>query len=187
MIPARRPCVVVFIALSLAPRLAAQQIARIEVTPATLTLNVNDTATVAAVAYDSAGARVAVPLVFFSMNRWRVGVDSLGHVTAHRAGPEPVRIVALNLAAGFGTRGTATVTVNWPGLARVDLAGTTRMFAGTTERWHATVVDSAGAERDNVPVGWASDNPAIATVDPFGDVVAHRVGVATIRATGGGI
>lgn len=187
MIPVCRLSLVASVALSFAPRIGAQQIARIEVSPATLTLKVNDTASVTAVAYDSAGARLDVPLVFFSMNRRHVGVDSLGHVTAYRAGAEPVRIVALNLAAGFGTRGTATVAVSWPGLARVDLAGSTRMFAGTSTRWRATVVDSSGVDRDNVPVGWATDNPVVATVDAFGNVVAHRAGVAGIRASGGGI
>ncbi len=182
-------------AVLLAMPLAAQQpattppprIARIDVQPATLTLNVNDTATVAATAYDSAGGRLDVPLAFVSMGRRRVGVDSLGHVTAYRAGAEPVRVVAVNLAAGFAVRGTATVTVNWPGLARIEIAGSARLYAGTTRRSRATVVDSSGAERDNVPVGWASDNPAVASVDQFGDVTAHRVGVATIRASGGGI
>jgi hypothetical protein len=166
---------------------APPPIARIDVTPATLTLNVNDTSTITATAYDSSGARLDVPLTFFSMNRRRVGVDSLGHVKAFRAGTDLVRIVALNLTVGFPVRGTATVTVNWPGLARVDIAGSPRMFAGTTARLRATVVDSSGAERDNVPVGWSSDNAAVATVDRFGNVAAHRVGVVTIRGSGGGI
>jgi hypothetical protein len=166
---------------------AAPPIARIDVTPATLTLNVNDTSTITATAYDSSGARLDVSLTFFSMNRRRVGVDSLGHVKAFRAGSDPVRIVALNLTVGFAVRGTATVTVRWPGLARVDIAGSTRMFAGTLERLRAAVVDSSGAERDNVLVGWSSDNAAVATVDRFGNVAAHRVGMATIRGSGGGI
>ena len=183
--------------LSVSP-LAAQQpaapqtappppIARIVVTPATLTLNVNDTGTIAATAFDSAGARLNVPLTFFSMNRRRVGVDSLGHVKAFRAGTEPVQLVAVNLAIGFAQRGTATVTVSWPGVSRIDVAGSPRLFAGTAQRSHATVVDSTGAERDNVPVVWSSDNAAVATVDRFGDVTARRVGVATVRASGDGI
>lgn len=181
--------------LLLAPALVVQQpvaappvpkIARIVVTPATLSLSVHDTGSVAAVAYDSAGQRLDVPLTFFSMNRRRAGVDSLGHVTAFRAGNDPVRIVAINQAAGFEIRGTAMVTVRWPGLAQVLVEGSPRMFAGTTQQSRATVIDSAGVERD-IPVGWASDNAAVASVDQFGDVTAHRVGVATIRASGGGI
>lgn len=181
--------------LLLAPALVVQQpvaappvpkIARIVVRPATLSLSVHDTGSVAAVAYDSAGQRLDVPLTFFSMNRRRAGVDSLGHVTAFRAGNDPVRIVAINQAAGFEIRGTAMVTVRWPGLAQVLVEGSPRMFAGTTQQSRATVIDSAGVERD-IPVGWASDNAAVASVDQFGDVTAHRVGVATIRASGGGI
>ena len=184
--------------LSVSP-LAAQQpaaqqpapppppITRIVVTPATLTMNVNDTGTITATAFDSAGARLNVPLTFFSMNRHHVGVDSLGHVKAYRAGAEPVQLVAVNIAVGFAKRGTASVTVNWPGVARIDVAGPARLFAGTTDRARATVVDSSGAERDNVPIAWASDNPAIATVNQFGDITGHRAGMATVRASGGGV
>jgi hypothetical protein len=182
--------------LLLAPALIAQQpttpvpspkIARIEIAPAALTLNVNDTATVAATAYDSAGHRLTVPLVFFSSSRRAVGVDSLGHVSAYRAGNQPVRIVVMNLDAGFAVQATATVTVNWPGLARVAVEGSPRMFAGTTERSRATVVDSAGVARDNVPIGWTSDDPGVVSVDQSGTVTAHRPGAATIRASGGGV
>jgi len=160
--------------LLLVPALMAQQptapapapkIARIAITPATLTLRINDTATVAATAYDSAGNRLAVPLTFISFNRRAVGVDSLGHVKAYRAGNQPVQIVALNLDAGFALRGTANVTVNWPGLARVEVQGSPRMFAGTTERSRARVVDSAGVARDNVTIVWVSDNPSVASAD----------------------
>jgi hypothetical protein len=180
----------------LAPALLAQQpttpvpspkVARIEVAPAALTLNVTDTASVAATAYDSAGHRLTVPLVFFSSSRRAVGVDSLGHVSAYRAGSQPVRIVVMNLDAGFAVQATATVTVNWPGLARVEVEGSARMFAGTAGRSRATVVDSAGLERANVPIGWTSDDPSVASVDQSGNVTAHRTGAATIRASGGGI
>ena len=179
--------------LLLAPTLVAQQpvaappgprIARIVVTPATLSLSVHDTGSVVAVAYDSAGQRLEVPLTFFSMNRRRAGVDSLGHVTAFRAGNDAVRIVAINQAAGFEIRGTAMVTVRWPGLAQVMVEGSPRMFAGTTQRSRAIVIDSAGVERD-IPVAWASDNATIASVDQFGNVTAHRVGAATIRVSAG--
>jgi hypothetical protein len=166
---------------------ASPKIARIVITPSTLTLNVNDTATLTAAAYDSAGNRLAVGLVFYSLNRRAVGVDSLGRVKAYRAGNQPVQVVAQNLDAGFALRGTVTVTVNWPGLARVDVLGSPRMYAGTTERTRATVVDSAGAVRDNVAVGWASDNPSVASVDRLGSVTAHRAGTATLRATAGGV
>jgi hypothetical protein len=167
---------------------AAPRIARIELRPATLTLSVNDTATVTAAAFDSAGTRLDVPLAFFSLNRRSVGVDSLGRVKAHQAGNEPVRIVAVNVAVGFATRGEALVTVRWPALDHVTIAGTpARFYAGTTVRHRATVVDASGATRDNVPVSWASDNPAVASVDRFGDVTAHRVGVASIRSSAGGI
>ena len=182
--------------LLLAPALLAQQpttpvpsprIARIEIVPVALTLNVTDTASVAATAYDSAGHRLTVPLVFFSSSRRAVGVDSLGHVSAYRAGNQPVRIVVMSLDAGLAVQATATVTVNWPGLARVEVEGSARMFAGTTGRSRATVVDSAGLERANVPIGWTSDDPSVASVDQSGNVTAHRTGAATIRASGGGL
>lgn len=176
-----------------APFLAAQQpavpkIARIEVHPARLTLGVDDTATITAAAYDSSGARLDVPLAFLSLERRRVGVDSLGRVTAYRPGNEPVRIVAENLAVGSAIRGEVMVTVSWPAIDHVTIAGSPgRYLVGTTVRHRATVVDASGAARDNMPVSWASDNPDVASVDQFGDVTARRIGVATIRASAGGI
>src|SRR5512144_1540982 len=92
-----------FLAAQQPGKAAAPKIARIEVRPATLTLGVNDTATITAAAYDSSGARLDVPLAFFSFDRRSVGVDSLGRVRAYRAGHEPVRVVAVKVAVGFAT------------------------------------------------------------------------------------
>jgi hypothetical protein len=185
--------------LLLAPALVAQQpvapvapapaprIARIAITPATLTLNVNDTATLVATAYDSSGNRLVVPLTFISFSRRAVGVDSVGHVTAYRAGNQPVRLAALNLDAGFAMRAEANITVSWPPLSRIEIAGVpVRMFAGTTVRVSSRVIDAAGGERGDIPVTWTSDNPAVATVDQFGNVTAQRAGVAGVRASAGG-
>jgi hypothetical protein len=177
----------VVVSVSSAQQPAGSAIARIEVRPATLTLRVNDTATIVAVAYDSSGARLDVPLALYSSERRRVGVDSLGHVTAYRPGDAPVRIVALPVA-GAGVQGEAMVTVAWPGLDRIELTGgTDQLFAGTAERWRASVIDAAGGVRDGIPVAWASDAPAIASVDQFGAVTAHRVGRTVVRVSGGGV
>jgi hypothetical protein len=178
---------VVVVSVSSAQQPAESRVARIDVRPAMLTLKVNDTATIVAVAYDSSGARVDVPLVLYSSERRRVGVDSLGHVTAYRPGDASVRIVALPVA-GTGVQGEAMVTVTWPALARVAVTGgADRLFAGTSERWRAGVIDAAGATRDGVPLTWTSEAPAVASVDRFGTVTAHRVGTVAIRVSGGGV
>ncbi len=166
---------------------AAPTIARIVVTPATLTLSVHDTGSVTAVAFDASGGPVNVPLTFFSMSRRVVGVDSMGHITAYRATNEPVQIVALSLEAG-SVRGEATVTVTWPPIARIEIVGApVRLYAGTTVRASARVTDAAEAARGDVPVRWESDRPLVATVDPFGNVTARRVGTVELRATAGGV
>lgn len=161
-------------------------VARVEIQPSTLALDVNDSARVLAAAYDSGGARIEVPVIFFSSNRRAVGVDSSGLVRAFR--PGEYRLYALVPGTGGGARGVAPVAVRWPPVRSIDILGApARYYAGTTTRHRARVVDVSGAERDNVPVTWRSSDERVLQVDRFGDVTAVRPGVATLSATGGDV
>ncbi len=196
-----RPCfsvVVSGLVLFVAPQVAGQQptapgpgpvVARVEAQPSALSLGVNDTASLRAVAYDSNGNALQVRFAFFSSSRRSVGIDSMGAVKAYR--PGEFKLYAYAFAPNVtqqSPHAEVPVTVAWPAVQTIDVVGVpARFYAGTTVRHRARMIDALGGERDNLPVSWASDNPAIASVDPFGDVTAHRAGVATLRATAGGV
>lgn len=190
MLPARRFAV---LALLAGAPLTAQDtaaptppVARIEITPANLTLDVNDSASVTAIAYDSSGNRITAPVVFFSSSRRSVGVDAQsGAVMAYS--PGEFRLFAY-VPGGGETRGEIPVVVRWPAVTEIRISGSPSTFyAGTTVRHEATVIDASGAERDNVPVSWSSGNDDVVQVDRFGGVTAVRPGTAELRVSGGGI
>ena len=174
------------VAASVAPGLlAAQAVARIELTPAAITLEVNGTTKVKATAFDSAGRVVEVAVTFFSTNRRAVEIDSMGLVRALKAGEYQVVAVAGNRA---GRRAEAVVTVRQPSIATVAIAGgPVRYFAQTTTRHRVEVTDQAGVTRRDQPPRWRSDNEGVVSVDQFGDVTTHRPGAATISATVGSV
>ncbi len=158
---------------------------RIEVRPASVTLDVNGTATATAIAYDAAGRRVDLPVTWFSSNRRSVRVDSAGAITALQ--PGTFQVFAGVVGQERQVRGTVDVTVNWPAIQSVAIEAPNRLYAGTTVRHRARVMDVTGSRRTNASVQWRSDNPVVASVDAFGDVVAHQPGRATLFASAGGV
>ena len=160
---------------------AAQEVARVEVTPATLSLEVGETAQVSATAYDAAGNVVEVPFVYFSRSgRGSLAIDrATGEIEAFKGGEFEV------LARVLGpTRisGTMTVTVAFPPLDRVEIsADGGRYYVGVTMRHKATVIDQADDPRD-LAVTWSTSDESVATVDRFGVFTAHRPGEVTLSA-----
>lgn len=161
---------------------AAQEVARVEVTPATLSLEVGETAQVSATAYDAAGNVVDIPFLYFSRGgRGSLAVDrATGEIEAYRGGEYEVMARAL----GPGRiSGTMTVTVAFPPLDRVEISEDGgRYYVGVTMRHKATVIDQADDVRD-VAVGWSTSDESVATVDRFGVFSAHRPGQVTLSAS----
>ena len=160
--------------------LCAQTVARIDINPAALTLDVAGTGRLKAAVFDSSGRLIDIPVTFFSTNRRAVEVDSTGLVRANRAGEY---VVVATAGAGAGIRAEAKITVRLPALATIALlGGPVRYYAQTTTRHRALVTDQAGVIRRDQAPRWRSDNESVASVDPYGDVTAHRAGTATISA-----
>jgi hypothetical protein len=163
---------------------AAANVARIDVQPATVTIDVEDTTRLAATAYDARGAKLAVPLLFFSSSRRNVSVDQTGLVSAHAPGEYEVIV----LARGDTVRGQARVSVRWPALESIEIVSTpTPHYAGTTIGYVARIMDASGVERSNVSLNWRSSNADVATIDQFGQVTARKPGSTTLTASAGGI
>ncbi len=177
------------LALSLlAPGLAGQAApARIEIVQPNLSLRVGETAQIEARVLDANGNVVAAPLMYFA--RGARGRMDLGRTTgAIRAVYGGEYTVSVMVATDRNIRADMTVTVAYPPIERVAVepgAGG-RFYVGASRRHVATVTDEAGDVRDEA-VRWTSSDPAIATVDRFGVLAAHRPGQVTLTATAGGV
>ena len=162
------------------------EVARVEVAPATLTLPVGERAQVSATAYDAGGDVVDVPFLFFSREgRGRLAVDrTTGEIEAFKGGEYAVRAIAL---APGRAAGTATVTVPYPPIDRVEISEEGgRFYAGSTLRHKAAVVDEADDVRD-LAVAWSTSDESVATVDRFGVFQAHAPGEVTLSAAVEGV
>ena len=162
---------------------------RTEVSPASLALDVGDSARILTKVWAGA-APVDSGVIFFSSNRRAVSVSPAGVVRAM----SPGRFTLYVLGGMPGPNGMPAarvevpVTVRWPAVARVSVSGAPdRFYAGTTVRQRAVVTDASGATRDNVPVGWRSSNERVVRIDRFGDATAVAPGPATITAVAGGV
>ncbi|HEX6324398.1 MAG TPA: Ig-like domain-containing protein [Vicinamibacterales bacterium] len=169
----------------------APAVAKIEVKPAALTLKVGEKAQLEAVARDAAGNIVQAPVTFFSRARRAVTVTPEGLVQAARPGTHTIVAMAGPPPAGRAAPAEAVqteiiVTVPTPAITTVRLSGPKRYFAGTVVPITSSLVDDTGAERDDVAVMWRSSAPAIAEMDAFGNLIAHRAGSATLTATAEG-
>ena len=164
----------------------AQDVARVAVSPATLSLEVGETATVSATAYDAAGNVVDIPFLYFSRGgRGSLAVNrTTGEIEAFKGGEFEVMARALGPDR---ISGTMTVTVAFPPLDRIEIsADGGRYYVGVTLRHKATVIDQADDTRD-VPVTWNTSDESVATVDRFGVFTAHASGEVTLSATAEGV
>ena len=164
----------------------AQDVARVAVSPATLSLEVGETATVSATAYDAAGNVVDIPFLYFSRGgRGSLAVNrTTGEIEAFKGGEFEVMARALGPDR---ISGTMTVTVAFPPLDRIEIsADGGRYYVGVTLRHKATVIDQADDTRD-VPVTWNTSDESVATVDRFGVFTAHAPGEVTLSAAAEGV
>jgi len=182
-----RPAILILAMAALATaQAAAQEVARVEVSPATLSLEVGETATVSATAYDASGNVVDIPFLYFSRDgRGSLAVNrTTGEIEAHKGGEYTI----LARALGPGRiSGTMTVTVAFPPLDRIEISEDGgRYYVGVTLRHKATVIDEADDARD-VPVAWSTSDESVATADRFGVFSAHAPGEVTLSATAEGV
>jgi uncharacterized protein YjdB len=143
-------------------------------------LTVNGTTTVTATTTDQKGITLSGRTVTWSSDNTAVAtVDpSTGLVTAVAAG-------TANIIATSETKtGSAAVTVTDP-VTSVTVSPTApSVTVGQTQQMTATTTDINGQPLSGRSVTWASDNSAVASVDPStGVVTAVAAGTANITAT----
>ncbi len=168
--------------------------AELVVSPAELTLEVGDRATLTASVVDANGERIeGIDVVFFSRNRRRLGVNPAGEVEAH--GPGEVEVVALvpkepedePRRAEALLQIEVDVTIPNPPVESVEIVGLpAALYSGTHLTLQARVVDITDVVRDDVEVVWSSSNSRVAAPDGFGGLDLEAPGAATLTATAEG-
>ncbi len=186
----------VFAALLL-PALAAAQPASIAIEPASLELDVGETAQLTASVLDAAGEPVeGAQVVFFSGNRLALTVTPAGFVSANRPGEHEVTALLPDQAfdgswdyysrSDPGLRAEITVVVNDPPLAQIFFEGAPpRAWVGTEVRFSLAGEDAAGEAQRGIEAAFGTSDPDVAVVDPFGLVSFLAEGRVEVAAMSG--
>ncbi len=169
----------------------AQQVARVVVEPATVSVAVGGTGGLAARALDANGSPVAGAAIAWSSSAEAIAtVNGSGTVTGRGVGTATIT------AASGGRSGTAQATVVAGSVppppapdpvASVSVTpSTAEVAAGGSLQLTATPRNAAGDALAGRQVTWESSAPGVATVDANGRVTGVAPGEATITATSEG-
>jgi len=192
----------ILLALTLAlPAIAVQEqeaepaAAAVTIPVTEITLEVGETFTLEPVVTDADGNVIEAPVIYYSMSRRRVGVDSgTGVVEAYGPGVVQVMLLVPQPGQAFSRRNAEnmvrtmlTVHVPKPDLAAVELIGTPgNFYTETRVRLEAAITDVSGAERSDTTVTYSSTNDDVATVNSRGTLSLHAVGSSVITVSADG-
>jgi hypothetical protein len=156
--------------------------ASVEITPNPLDVHVGEKVKFSAAAKDAAGNAIdAKPSVWFAAPFDLAGADESGEVTFHSPGVVTVGAVIA------GKTGYATVNVGNPKIASLEIAKSEYpLVVGGAEKITVIARSAEGNPRTDAVIKWASEKPAIATVDAAGLVIGIAPGSVTIKATSEG-
>jgi hypothetical protein len=176
--------------LGLAGGLAAQQpavsqarIARLVAEPASVELKAGETAPIRVTAYDASGNTVADPPLRISGARGGLAISAEG-VKGLKAGAYDLVVTSVppDTLTQVVTI-TVPVKVTWPAIQRIEIAADPgRLYTGVTLAHRVRALHADGSERPAAAttLRWRSSNEAVATVDRYGYVTAHRPGPVSI-------
>ena len=160
-------------------------VVRLVAEPASLAMQAGQTAALKITAYDAQGNVVEDPPLRVSGARGAFQFTEEG-LKAVRAGQ--FELVASAVGGETPPRITIPITVRWPAISRVAIEPEPgRLYTGVTLAHRARAYHADGSERRDIDVAWRSSSPAVASVDRFGNVTAHRTGEVTITATAEGV
>jgi hypothetical protein len=163
------------------------RIARVVVQPAEVAVQVGDTVRLSAVAYDSAGRRLADVETRWFQNggRFEGTVDSTGLVTAGSVGTMTVTALVRPKEGGRPATALTRITMLPQPAAKIVLEpAPPRLYAGQSLVVQATPY-SAADDRRTDRVEWSSSAPGIVSVGAGGRLTAHKPGRATLTARAG--
>lgn len=157
-------------------------VARIETTPSTLSLLVDDSRNVVARAFDASGALLSRPL-FWSVDVANVvTVTQDGVLTAIAPGTAQLAVSA----GGKSVLVPVTVSVRPVAVVRIAPEGST-IRVGQSAQLSVQLFDAGGNELSGRTVTWSTSAATLATVSALGRVTGVAAGTVTITATAEGV
>lgn len=161
--------------------------AAVDIQPTSLSLEIGETATLAATVSNAAGDEIPAPVLFLTGDRRSLAVSQDGAVEALAPGDFTV-IARVPRPRGEPLDVAVPVSIPWPAVESATLEGIPEpMWVGSLVEARVGVVDVTGAVRTNVPLTFESDNPEVVRVDRFGTVHAVAPGNATLRTVADGV
>jgi uncharacterized protein YjdB len=158
-------------------------VARVTVTPGSLSVQVGQSAPLAATTFDASGAVLTGRTVTWSSSNGAVAtVAPNGSVTGVAVG------TAIITATSEGKTGSASVTVTQVPVGAVTVSPAPLSIpVGQTGQLTATTLDALGNVLTGRLVTWTSSNNSVASVSSGGLVTGVALGSATVTATSEGI
>jgi uncharacterized protein YjdB len=159
------------------PASSPARVARVDVSPATISVQAGQTQQLVATPRDAAGNAIDGKSVAWASDNSAVASVNSGHVATSKTG---VATISANID---GVRGTATITVTPGAPANVTVsAPAKKLKPGSSMQLTATATDSKGNNVPNQSFFWSSSDTNIATVSGSGVVTGRRSGNVTITA-----
>ncbi len=158
---------------------ASSSIETVEIVPPVITVGINSSAPLTAVALDASGnVLTGRAFTWASSNTTVATVDRNGVVRGIAAGNATIT------ALSAGKTGTSAVTISSTGQGSITLApNSVALAVGGTAQSAATVRDAAGNVVASPSVAFSTGNPAVATVTNTGAASATITGVAVGTTT----
>ena len=168
------------------------KVTRLVVEPAKVQLEAGATTKVKVLAYDAQNALVHAPLRVGGSRNVQVSnlvcVAGSGCTVDLKATAQGVfRVPAFVVLPATENRQPLNtmleVSVVWPAVSRITVAmPDKKLYPGTTLSHSATAFHANNTPRPGAVFRWSSSDPAIASVDRFGNVTAHKAGTVSIIA-----
>jgi hypothetical protein len=170
-------------AFAQAPDGPAAKVVSVRVEPTEITAEIGQELRFKAVGLDASGQPVVAAVIMWFAAPWDLGsADANGIVRPQAPG-------LLRVGAKIGSKvGYARVMVQPWRVAQIQIEhASTSVVAGGHTQLSAVPRTANGNPRQEVPVEWTSETPAIVKVDAAGVVTGLQAGQATIRASAGDI
>jgi hypothetical protein len=160
-----------------------RRVVRLVAEPAELALRAGEERAFHVTAYDAQGRAVPEAAIRIGGPRMAVFFGE-GVVRGLQAGNYTAVATWSPTSGGAPVTLEIPVTVVWPTLSRLAIeAEPGRLYTGVMLHHVARGFDADGMERKGFAATWRSSDPAVASVDRFGNVTAHRPGTVTITAS----